>query len=59
MLSNDVQYDTVCAKGKFLDTFLDDNTKYVLYALDMFFVEIKWDIKKMRSQAKDSLTQEI
>lgn len=45
ILSEDDQYDTVFAKGKFLDIYIDGNTKYVLYAIDMFFVEILWDIK--------------
>jgi len=46
MLSEDEQYDTVFAKGKFLDIHIDGNTKYVLYAIDMFFVEVIWDIEK-------------
>ena len=44
MLSENEQYDTVFAKGKFLDISIDGYTKYVLYALDMFFVEVIWDI---------------
>ncbi|MEP0131892.1 MAG: hypothetical protein ABJJ25_00815 [Eudoraea sp.] len=43
MLSEDEQYDTVFAKGKFLDIYIDGNTKYVLYAIDMFFVEVIWN----------------
>lgn len=46
MLSEDEQYDTVFAKGKFLDIHIDGNTKYVLYAIDMFFVEVIWDNEK-------------
>jgi hypothetical protein len=37
MLSEDEQYDTVFSKGKFLDIVIEGTTKYVLYALDMFF----------------------
>jgi hypothetical protein len=33
-------------KGKFLDIHIDGNTKYLLYAIDMFFVEVIWDNKK-------------
>ena len=34
MLSEDEQYDTVFSKGKFLVIVIEDNTKYVLYAID-------------------------
>lgn len=46
MLSEDEQYDAVFSKGKFLDIHIDGSTKYVLYALDMFFVEVIWDNEK-------------
>ena len=46
ILSEDEQNDTVFSKGKFLDIVIDGNTKYVLYALDMFFVEVIWDNDK-------------
>jgi hypothetical protein len=39
MLSEDEQYDTVFSKGKFLDIVIEGNTKFVLYAIDQFFVE--------------------
>ncbi|UCD62379.1 MAG: hypothetical protein JSV59_02800 [Flavobacteriaceae bacterium] len=32
------------AKGKFLNIHFNGNNKYVLYAVDMFFVEVIWDI---------------
>ena len=46
MLSEDEQYDTVFSKGKFLDIVLEGNSKYVLYAINMFFVEVIWDNEK-------------
>ena len=46
MLSEDAQYDTVFSKGKFLDIVIEGNSKFVLYALDMFFVEVVWDNEK-------------
>ena len=46
MLSEDEQYNTVFSKGKFLVIYLDGNTKYVLCAIDMFFVEVIWDIEQ-------------
>ena len=46
MLSEDEQYETVFSKGKFLDIVIEGNSKFVLYALDMFFVEVIWDIEE-------------
>jgi len=45
MLSEDEQYDNVFSKGKFLDIYIDGTTKYVVYAIDKFFVEVEWDIE--------------
>ena len=50
MLCEDEQYDVVFAKGKFLDIHLDGNIKFVLYALDIFFVEVLWDIEQDSNQ---------
>lgn len=44
MLLEDEQYDTVFSKGKFLDIVLEGNSKYVLYAIDKFFVEVIYDL---------------
>ena len=46
MLSEDEEYNKVFAKGKFLDIVIEGNSKYVLYAIDMFFVEVIWDNEK-------------
>lgn len=46
ILSEDEQYDTVFAKGRFLDIQIDGNTKYVLYAIDKFLIEVKWSIEQ-------------
>ncbi len=46
MLSEDEQWDTVFSKGKFLDIVIESNSKYVLYAIDMFFDEVLWDIEQ-------------
>jgi hypothetical protein len=40
MLSEDEQYDTVFARGKFLDIVIEGSSKYVHYAIDKFFVEV-------------------
>ena len=46
MLSEDDQYDTVFSKGRFLDIVIEGSSKYVLYAIDKFFVEVIWDEEK-------------
>ena len=45
MLSQDDQWDAVFSIGKFLDIFIEGNSKYVLYAIDKFFVEVEWNIE--------------
>ena len=45
MLSEDEQWDAVFSIGKFLDIFIEGNSKYVLYAIDKFFVEVEWNIE--------------
>ena len=45
ILSEDDQWDTVFSIGKFLDIFIEGNSKYVLYAIDKFFVEVEWNIE--------------
>ena len=44
-LSEDDQWDTVFSIGKFLDIVFEGNSKYVLYAIDKFFVEVEWNIE--------------
>ncbi|WP_299159395.1 hypothetical protein [uncultured Eudoraea sp.] len=46
ILTEDEQYDTVFAKGRFLDIVIEGKSKFVLYALDKFFVEVIWDIEQ-------------
>ena len=45
MLSEDDQWDTVFSKGRYLDIVIEDNSKFVLYAIDKFFVEVEWNIE--------------
>lgn len=37
------QYDIVLQIGEFLDSCFQGNKKYVLYAVDLFFVEVEYD----------------
>jgi hypothetical protein len=36
---------TCIINGKFLDNVIEGNSKYVLYAIDKFFVEVEWNIE--------------
>lgn len=45
MLSEDNQWNTVFSIGRFLDIVIEGNSKFVLYAIDKFFVEVKWNIE--------------
>lgn len=42
MLDEAEQYQTVWDKGKYLETVHQDNIKYLLYAINDFFVEIHY-----------------
>jgi len=57
MLSEDDQWDTVFSKGRFLDIVIEGNSKYVLYALDMFFVEVIWDNEKDEIKGKGTFKE--
>ena len=36
----------VFSKGRFLEIYIESNNKLVLYAIDLFFVEVLWNIQK-------------
>lgn len=40
ILSEGQQYRTVFSQGTFVDTFIEDEERYILFAIDLFFVEI-------------------
>jgi hypothetical protein len=52
MLSEDDQYVTVSSNGKFLDMVIEGNSKFVLYAIDKFFVEVLSNIETDEIVAK-------
>lgn len=52
MLDEDAQWDAVFSNGKFLDIVIEGNSKYVLYAIDMFFVEVEWNIETDEIEGK-------
>lgn len=43
VLSDREQYYIVFNKGEFIDSQIDGNKRFALYAIDMFFVEIEYD----------------
>ncbi len=45
LLSDQEQYDLVFNKGQFLTYRLKSNSRFALYALNKFFIEIEYDVK--------------
>lgn len=43
LLSDHEQYDLVFTQGQFLDIYLEQNSRFALYAVFKFFVEIEYD----------------
>lgn len=46
LLSDHKQYDMVFNQGEFIDYYLQGNSRFSLYALHKFFVEIEYDSTK-------------
>lgn len=46
LLPEEEQLNTVWYKATFLETLEDNQFRYNLYALDNFYIEIKYDIKR-------------
>lgn len=42
-LSDHKQYDTIFNRGEFVDYYFQGNSRFVLYVLFKFFVEIEYD----------------
>ena len=53
-LSDFEQYDLVFTKGQFIDYHIEDNKRFALYALYVFFVEIEYDNEKNKILGKIS-----
>ncbi len=41
MLSEEDQYNTVLSKGRYLDMVIEGNSKFILDAIDKFFIEVE------------------
>lgn len=44
--SDTEQYDLIFQKGEFIDTRNEGGFKFAIYAIDMFFVEIQYDVNR-------------
>ncbi len=44
ILSEHDKYDTVFTKGQFVDVVIDGYTKYCLYSVSMFWVELVYSV---------------
>lgn len=51
-LSDQEQYDLAMQRGEFLDCYIQGDTRFALYALDMFFVEIEYDNSQNKIKGK-------
>jgi hypothetical protein len=47
ILSDDDKLKTVWVKGVFLDNYVTKSEKKSCYAIDMFFVELEYDLKSI------------
>lgn len=54
LLTDHEQYDLVFSEGTFIDTLIEDNTRYALYAVYLFFVEIEYDVARNKIVGKTS-----
>ena len=46
LLPDEKQYEITFTQGDFIDYYLAENVRYALYAVDKFFVEVKYNVKK-------------
>jgi len=54
ILSDYEQYDVVFSEGTFIDAIVEENTRYALYAVDLFFIEIEYDVARNKIVGKTS-----
>ena len=54
LLTDHEQYDVVFSEGTFIDALIEENTRYALYAVDLFFVEIEYDVASNKIVGKTS-----
>ena len=44
LLSDHQQYDVIFIEGSFIDVLIEEKIRYALYAVDLFFVELEYDV---------------
>ena len=54
LLSDHQQYDVIFTEGTFIDALIEENTRYALYAVDLFFVELEYDVASNKIVGKTS-----
>lgn len=54
LLSDHDQYDLVFTKGEFITNREEGSSRYVLYALSRFFIEIEYDVVSNKIVGKRS-----
>ena len=54
LLTDHEQYDVVFSEGTFIDALIEENTRYVLYAVYLFFIEIEYDVARNKIVGKTS-----
>ena len=54
LLTDHEQYDVVFSEGTFIDALIEENTRYALYAVELFFVEIEYDVARNKIVGKTS-----
>ncbi len=45
LLDKSQQYEVTFQKGEFVDAHIETNKRFALYAVDMFFVELEYDVR--------------
>ncbi|MGJ5641514.1 hypothetical protein [Formosa sp. S-31] len=55
-LSEGEKFNQTFNKGSFIDSKVEGSFRYALYALDMFFVEIKYNSTKNKFEGLKSFT---
>ena len=44
LLNKSQQYEVTFQKGEFVDAHIETHKRFALYAVDMFFVELEYDV---------------
>lgn len=56
-LPDQEQYDILFKAGEYLDVRIEENRRFVLYAVDLFFVEVEYDSENNKIINKRAFVQ--